>query len=970
MEPAPVAARSAVVNPIGSEVGPAGDDARRTRAKPVVSPALDGEVDQNLAWREHHERASDPYRPEHPRRPAPPERNLTRVSRGPYTSVQVNIDANGDNILGDAANESSIAIDPTDPSRLVIGWRQFDTIESDFRQAGYAYSTDAGRTWTFPGVLHYGAFGSDPVLDAGPDGRIFYSTLVNGNGPNELFETLDGGVTWSGLLSRYGGDKPWLVVDGTNGIGAGNLYAIHGDASRFWRSIDNGRSFGLLVGVPVPRGLHGLTVAPDGRVLGIDASGRVVASETAGDPSQWPVFQLLSPIDWNYVGIGCRPNPGGSSGQPWIAVNPSPGPFEGEVYAVDMGSAIEGEDPGVLVVRSTDGGHTWSAPVRVNDDPPGSGACQWFATMSVAPNGRIDVVWNDTRNSGQENISELFYSSSADGGRTWLENVAVSPPWDSWIGWPNGQTKIGDYYHMRSDEVGASVAYAATFNGEQDIYFLRIGDYDCNENGIGDADDLRDGVSADCNANDIPDECEPDCNGNEVPDDCDVAFGTSEDRDGSGYPDECELLYVDATATGVSDGGSWQDAFTDLQDALLAVGRSAVPRVEIRVAAGVYRPDRRTGKRSASFAIPPGVTVRGGYAPASWGPTRPRDPRRYPTVLSGAVSGDRFSRWRRYLGSSDHVVTIRSAIRPVALDGLTIQDGGGCESIWGHTSRGGGVCITGGTVELTECIIRDNGACSFGAGMFATNAAVAIRRCHFRDNYSRSAGGGIAVWDQARVEIYDSLIENNEASDWGGGVCVSAGSARISRSTITGNHAREGGGVNVRFGGLVEFDSSTVWGNRGELGGEEDQQVFLHDGQVEARYSCIPGAAERFGGVGNFGADPRFVDRLARNYRLQPDSPCINTGDPADQPGIGTRDLDGRPRRLAGRIDVGAYEFGFGDYNGDRVVDLSDYNHWAACASGPEGGPYPDGCEAFDGNADGDVDLADFAQVQPLLGSR
>ena len=47
---------------------------------------------------------------------------------GPFTSFQVNVDANGNNILGDAANESSIAVDPTDGNKITIGWRQFDSV--------------------------------------------------------------------------------------------------------------------------------------------------------------------------------------------------------------------------------------------------------------------------------------------------------------------------------------------------------------------------------------------------------------------------------------------------------------------------------------------------------------------------------------------------------------------------------------------------------------------------------------------------------------------------------------------------------------------------------------------------------------------------------------------------------------------------------------------------------------------------
>jgi hypothetical protein len=85
--------------------------------------------------------------------------------------------------------------------------------------------------------------------------------------------------------------------------------------------------------------------------------------------------------------------------------------------------------------------------------------------------------------------------------------VQLSTAWDSHIGWPN-QDKIGDYYHMLSDRVGANLAWAATFNGEQDVWFLRIGDYDCNANGVGDATDIAQGASTDWNYNGIPDECE------------------------------------------------------------------------------------------------------------------------------------------------------------------------------------------------------------------------------------------------------------------------------------------------------------------------------------------------------------------------------------------------------------------------------------------------------------------------------
>src|SRR5919202_1509418 len=86
--------------------------------------------------------------------PAPPRKIETSprmISRlGVFTSYQANVDANGNNILDDAANEAAIAVDPTDGNKMTIGWRQFDSIQSDFRQAGWGYTTDAGVHWTFP----------------------------------------------------------------------------------------------------------------------------------------------------------------------------------------------------------------------------------------------------------------------------------------------------------------------------------------------------------------------------------------------------------------------------------------------------------------------------------------------------------------------------------------------------------------------------------------------------------------------------------------------------------------------------------------------------------------------------------------------------------------------------------------------------------------------------------------------------
>jgi len=94
---------------------------------------------------------------------------------GPYTSYQVNVDANGNNIIGDAANEPSICVDPHNSNRMSIGWRQFNSVASNFRQAGFAYTTTGGTRWIAPGVLQNNVFRSDPVLNSDNAGSFFLS---------------------------------------------------------------------------------------------------------------------------------------------------------------------------------------------------------------------------------------------------------------------------------------------------------------------------------------------------------------------------------------------------------------------------------------------------------------------------------------------------------------------------------------------------------------------------------------------------------------------------------------------------------------------------------------------------------------------------------------------------------------------------------------------------------------------------
>jgi len=407
-------------------------------------------------------------------------------SPGIFT-IQVNVNENGDNILGDAANEPSIAVDPTDADRIMIGWRQFDNVGSSFRQAGHAYSLDAGQSWTFPGSIDAGVFRSDPVLDCDSEGNFYYNSLTTSGNDFlcTVFKTSAGGLEWDDGTFAQGGDKQWMRIDRSGGIGDGNIYSNWTRGFSycfpyfFTRSTNGGDSYEDCIAVLGDPYWGTEAIGPDGELY-IAGAGEfndimVVRSDNAqeaGSVIEWPVYAPVN-LDGE-LNIQPDVNPVGLMGQVWVDCDRSDGPGRGNVYvcaAVDRYSSPDRGD--VMFARSTDGGESFEAPIRINTDASTSNT-QWFATMSVAPNGRIDVVWLDTRFDPAGHIlSALFYSYSLDQGMTWSENEQMSVVFNPHLGWPQ-QNKMGDYFDMVSDEGGAQLAWANTINGEQDVYYSYI----------------------------------------------------------------------------------------------------------------------------------------------------------------------------------------------------------------------------------------------------------------------------------------------------------------------------------------------------------------------------------------------------------------------------------------------------------------------------------------------------------------
>lgn len=412
-----------------------------------------------------------------------------RIATPSFTSVQVNVDSLGRNIVGDAANEPSIAVDPTNPNRMAIGWRQFNTITNNFRQAGYGYTTDGGQTWRFPGVIQPGIFRSDPVFDSDADGNFYYNSLtsVGSTYRCDVFKSTDGGSTWGPGTVANGGDKQWMTIDKSAGSqGRDHIYSSWTSyysfcpPGFFTRSANRNVSYESCVVIPDDPFWGTLAVGHEGQLYmcGAGNTGFVVAKSTtardSGHVVTWDTAAVVN-LDGDPVAFAgsSSPNPGGLHGQAWVAVDRSSGSTRGNIYVLCSVGRNSNADPlDVMFARSTNGGRTWSSPVRVNDDTSTT-AWQWFGTMSVSPAGRIDVVWLDTRDNPGSVNSSLYYSCSSDAGATWAPNMRLSQAFDPHAGWPQ-QNKMGDYFHMVSDNTGAHLAWAATFGGEQNVYYGHI----------------------------------------------------------------------------------------------------------------------------------------------------------------------------------------------------------------------------------------------------------------------------------------------------------------------------------------------------------------------------------------------------------------------------------------------------------------------------------------------------------------
>ncbi len=192
----------------------------------------------------------------------------------------------------------------------------------------------------------------------------------------------------------------------------------------------------------------------------------------------------------------------------------------------------------------------------------------------------------------------------------------------------------------------------------------------------------------------------------------------------------------------------------------------------------------------------------------------------------------------------------------------------------GDQNGGGLSIIPSANVVVSNCVFSGNSAYNAGGAIFGT-----FYNCVFSGNSAERAGGGVC-----NATLHNCVLVENTATEYGGGT----DQCTMNNCTIVGNSAPNGGGVyNGTLNNCIAYLNVPA------------NLVFS-----SCRYTRSDPLPS---GIGNIAAVPWFLDAAAGNFRLSPDSPCIDAGSNTYVQ-VGT-DLDGNPRIVNDTVDMGAYEF-------------------------------------------------------------
>lgn len=416
-----------------------------------------------------------------------------RATFGALDDAGPNVRMNQDTI-GRRQNEITMASWILNP-RLVMGG------SNDYRNGdasgGFYVSIDGGNSY-YDALVTRGPVGvfeasGDPVAAVDRTGRLYANYIsfdrTTDDGGLYVQTSTDSGLTWSTPspiaehINAPGADfedKPYACCDlsltspylNTHYVSWTRFYASGPSPIFISHSSNGGASYSPPVQVSESDACQFSCPAtgPNGEVYVVFVdywTARIKVDRSLDGGNTWGTDVTISQV-WDLWG---QANPCGSfrtPSYPMIACDISGGPRHGWVYVCWV--TFNGTDPDVMLSHSSNGGVTWSAPIRVDDGPAGS--WQWWQWLSVHPEtGDLGIGWLDRRDDPSGCFYRPYATVSTDGGASFatsfpLTDVMSDPTVTNFLGDYNGATfrhDRGFYYGWVDTRNDVGDAYSAWF---------------------------------------------------------------------------------------------------------------------------------------------------------------------------------------------------------------------------------------------------------------------------------------------------------------------------------------------------------------------------------------------------------------------------------------------------------------------------------------------------------------------------
>ena len=400
-----------------------------------------------------------------------------REGRGFKARLSTNAATAGTNVRTSGSqtasrSESDIRVNYWDANKIIAG---SNNIGGSGLQGMY-YSADGGVTWgqtTLP-LASGDSFHSDPTVDWSSDGTAWSTTMgINGNVLKvQSYRSSNGGATWtfdgtiSGSQTNTDKQMQWIDHSATSPYANQNYVIWHNGNPAFmnrrtssgWGTpiqVSDSQATGTCIGSDVKSNASGDVFGffPDTGSRGI-----YVVKSTNGGASYSAPVKLVTTYDSYDIGVPSFANRR-------ILIYVSGGAYRNgttnNVYALwadlsgDSGCTAAANEPGssttstcktrIWFSRSTDGGTTWSARVKINNQSGLNDQFNPFLAVDET-NGNIGAIYYDTVNDAGRKKVDIYYQMSTDGGATWQAAVKVtSSMTDETISGADSGNQFGDY---------------------------------------------------------------------------------------------------------------------------------------------------------------------------------------------------------------------------------------------------------------------------------------------------------------------------------------------------------------------------------------------------------------------------------------------------------------------------------------------------------------------------------------------